>query len=94
VTVLDCGIDDLLEVVEGQANQSGPLRPDPLQGFAELALAQRSSQVTLSQGASDPPGLKTAKDQSEEAYLELPRVQQIYNGMTIFQPSQTIYPPP
>lgn len=51
---------------------SGPLSPDPLQGLAELALAQRSCQITIPDGAADPPDLKTAKDQGEQTQLEVP----------------------
>ena len=51
------------------------LRPDPLQGLAELAFAHRSCQISLSQGAADPPDLETAKGKGEQTQLEVSRVQ-------------------
>ena len=47
-------------------------RPDTFQRFAELPIAQRSSQVTPPNDAADPPDLKTAKDQGDHTQLDVP----------------------
>jgi len=51
--------------------RSFPLRPDPLQCFAECVLAQWSCQFTLSQCAADPPELKTRKCQGDKTQLDI-----------------------
>ena len=43
------------------ALRSRPLRSDPLQGLAELVLAHVACQIAASEGAADPPDLKTAR---------------------------------
>ncbi len=60
---------------------SGSLRPDPLQGLAEFALAQWSCQVPLSHRAADPPDLQTASDQGEQTQLEVSRVQVVQSKL-------------
>jgi hypothetical protein len=50
------------------------LLPDTLQRLAELSLAQGSCQVTLPKDATDPPDLKTAKDQGDQTQLDVSRV--------------------
>lgn len=46
---------------------------DPFQRLAELALASRSCQVTLPQGAADPPELQTINDQGEQTQSKVSR---------------------
>ena len=51
------------------------LLPDPLQRLAELSTTLWSCQVTLPKDATDPPDLKTAKDQGNQTQLDVSRVQ-------------------
>ena len=51
---------------------------DPFQRLAELALASRSCQVTLPQGAADPPDLQASEGQSKEPQLPIARVQLLH----------------
>jgi hypothetical protein len=50
------------------------LLPDPLQRLAELSTTLWSCQVTLPKDATDPPDLKTAKDQGDQTQLDVSRV--------------------
>jgi hypothetical protein len=63
-----------------------PLRPDPLQGFAELSLTQWSCQVAPSQSAADPPHLKTPKDQGEQTQLEVSSIQVVQDFLGRLSP--------
>ena len=54
------------------------LLPDPLQRLAELSTTLWSCQVTLPKDATDPPDLKTAKDQGDQTQLDVSPVQVVH----------------
>ena len=51
------------------------LRPDPLQGLAELPLTHRSWCPLLLEDAANPPDLKTAKGKGDQTQLDISPVQ-------------------
>lgn len=59
------------------------LRPDPLQGLAELSLAQGSRQFPPTQEAADPPDLKSDECQGDQTQLDASPVQVLHHACCV-----------